>query len=54
MLYNHFIRLIKYYIFQNKEKNYLFDQIIQVFEETCKIEKYIARRNDCMTNFLNK
>jgi hypothetical protein len=46
--------LIKHYIFQNKEKNYLFDQIIPIFEETCKIEKYTAKRNDFMTNFLNK
>jgi hypothetical protein len=54
ILSNHVIILIKHYIFQYKENNYLFDQMIQIFEETCKIEKYIAKRNDRLTIFINE
>jgi hypothetical protein len=43
-LYNHVILLIKYYMFQNKEKQFLFGNLLNIFEQTAKTEKYISKK----------
>ena len=54
ILYNHFLLLIKQYIWKNKAGTIHFDTLLCIFRNTRAIESYIAKKKGKTKNFLDK
>lgn len=54
IIYNHFLLLIKSYIFRNKETIFLFNNVLNTIKKTARMEKFIAENGNNLIKYLEK